>query len=229
VAENDVPDGVPIGRALLIASGYVYEELRHMVAVVSRIHGDGELPTIPVLLTASLEERGRFVQRSGQASAILINQGIGYRAFAFLHELGHFLDLSGTGTEGVFASATSPMFADWLLGVVATPTFARLDRTIEHALANIPEEEEGRRTRLAVLRDPEELWARSYAQYIAARSGRSELVDAVAALRNVSIGGFSVPLQWEDQEFLGLAGEIDRLMRRLGWRSERRILTPGWP
>jgi hypothetical protein len=43
------PDGVPLGRAFLIVPGIANQPLREAVSVVERIHGDGELPTIPMV------------------------------------------------------------------------------------------------------------------------------------------------------------------------------------
>ena len=221
MAEADGPDGLPVGRALLIPPGVVNDEFREAVATVAAVHGDGALPTVPVLLTTGLEGRGRLVHRAGVPNAILIEHGVSYRAVALVHEVGHLLDLVGIGDGASFASASSPMFADWLLSVVDTPAYARLDEIIRRALAEIPEHHLRQRTRLSILRDPEELWARSYAQYIAVRSGNLDLNRGIAALTEVSIAGLTVPLQWERDEFASIAREIDLLMRRLQWRSRR--------
>ena len=67
---------------------------------------------------------------------------------------------------------------------------------------------------------PDELWARSYAQYVVSRSGRSDLAAGIADLRMATHDEYALPLQWGDEEFDAIAAEIELLFRRLGWRSK---------
>jgi hypothetical protein len=78
-----------------------------------------------------------------------------------------------------------------------------------------------------VLRRPEELWARSYAQFIVRQSGRVDVARSIAALRLGEIAGITVPLQWKEDEFDAIEREIELLMRSLGWRSTKPRSVPG--
>jgi hypothetical protein len=62
----------------------------------------------------------------------------------------------------------------------------------------------------------DELWERSYAQYIVVRSGDAGLRAELDERRQLH-GSPAVPYLWEDDDFGPVAAEIDRLFRRLGW------------
>ncbi|MEM6328359.1 MAG: hypothetical protein AAF791_14695, partial [Bacteroidota bacterium] len=62
------------------------------------------------------------------------------------------------------------------------------------------------------LLEPWELWARSYAQYIAQRSGDPTMRSQIAGLRS------DHPLkQWSDDDFEPIADVIDSIFRDLQW------------
>ncbi len=62
-----------------------------------------------------------------------------------------------------------------------------------------------------------ELWARSYAQYIATRANDSAVLANFAQLE-VDIGlTLTLNYQWDIADFVQIANEIDVLFRYLGW------------
>src|SRR5215510_13225955 len=83
------PDGVPLGRAFLIGPGLANEPLREAVDIVGRVHGDGDLPTIPIVWDSTLDVRGRFVMRDGAPSAIAVKPTIPGVELTVIHEIGH--------------------------------------------------------------------------------------------------------------------------------------------
>jgi hypothetical protein len=64
---------------------------------------------------------------------------------------------------------------------------------------------------------PEELWARSYAQYIAERSADSDMLAALDLLRPPALTGQLYSSQWETTDFAPVAAAIDTLFKGLGW------------
>lgn len=78
-----------------------------------------------------------------------------------------------------------------------------------------------RRARLRALLGLEEVWARSYAQYIVSQSGAPELQLELDAARAPVPGRVYYPLQWADDDFQPIGQAIDTLFRRLGWRDAR--------
>ncbi|MCV5648931.1 hypothetical protein OFN55_40020, partial [Escherichia coli] len=67
------------------------------------------------------------------------------------------------------------------------------------------------------LLDPSELWARSYAQYIARKSGDPAMREELAEMLRAR-AGLNLYALWEDEEFAPIMKEMDDLFRSLGWR-----------
>jgi hypothetical protein len=129
------PDGVPLGRAFLVGPGIANDPLREAIAVVERVHGDGDLPQIPVVWDAFLDVAARFVIRDGLPSAIAVSPAATEIAVAIIHEIGHVLDFCGIGRFGTFASVFSPQMNDWAAAVAATSTYRFLVSGIGDVLA----------------------------------------------------------------------------------------------
>jgi hypothetical protein len=62
-----------------------------------------------------------------------------------------------------------------------------------------------------------ELWARSYTQWIAERSGDSILTAQLIAARWQQIGPIHLPRHWEDDDCGPVANAIDDVFWRLKW------------
>jgi len=67
------------------------------------------------------------------------------------------------------------------------------------------------------LREPEELFARAYAQYIATRSGNELMLRAVDDLRAGAKDGHP-PMAWEDKDYQAIAAAFDTMFDQRGWR-----------
>lgn len=61
---------------------------------------------------------------------------------------------------------------------------------------------------------PEELWARSYAQWLAVRSGRREILDELNAMRKSGIEDYLYA--WDDDDFGDVLTAIDELVKEIG-------------
>jgi hypothetical protein len=71
--------------------------------------------------------------------------------------------------------------------------------------------------RLLELTSADEIWARSFAQFVAMRSGDLTLMAELAELRTGSLRGMYYLLQWTDEDFRPIADEIEALFEELGW------------
>lgn len=63
----------------------------------------------------------------------------------------------------------------------------------------------------------EELWARSYAQFITAKSAHPELQEQLSRLRDRPPHSLYYWEQWDDEDFLPISAEIEAVFRQLGW------------
>jgi hypothetical protein len=216
------PSGTPIGRALQIRQTPLAEDLYRAVRTVSVVHGDGPLPAIPLSLAALGEGiRGRFRFDADGPISIAVNRAYPHRGFSAVHEIGHFLDFSGIGEPNTFASESSAELGAWLSAVRASRGYRELDGAVESILAYSAQEIAWFYVRLL---SPSELWARSYAQYIAVRSADPELLVGLAehqAAYPDHLKGIARLLHWTDDDFAPIAAEVEALAWRLGWRSGR--------
>jgi hypothetical protein len=212
------PAGVPVSRALDLAEGIANDDFRHALRAINSVHGDGQLPPIPVILTGRIDDPRAansdaiFSYDDGGGGtivpfAIMVKATAPNRQFVLLHEIGHFLDLSGFPGEG-FSSTHAPELREWR-------------RAARRSLAYriLSEQRDLDDDHRAVLRTFEELWARSCAQFIAVRSQSTTLRASLDALRRRQPGTVYHPTQWDDDDFLAIDAAIADLFWSLGWRS----------
>ncbi|RDI73300.1 Phage Mu/F-like protein [Gaiella occulta] len=138
-------------------------------------------------------------------------------AMTFLHEAGHYISHQALGQPGELSALTEEL-EPWRQAVGETESIRLLLALLD--LDEIPAVTgSGERVRVPVDHDfllyllhPEEVWARSYAQWVATRSGNQTL------LRQLHLDRRGLyPMQWEDDDFEPVARAIDRIMEQLGW------------
>ncbi len=219
---EDRPAGVSLGRALTIPSGIVNDELRDVVRLIDRVHGDGELPTIEMsmvpglVLSSDQPTDGLFLYRLDERSvvrprSIRLRFEAPHRAFVALHEIGHFLD--GCGLPGIgFSSVRHPSLSEWRQAVRRSRAWLELNRLAMWTQRDVS-------VRATALLQPSETWARSYAQFVAIRSSSERMRESLVALRGQPLGDVYLPRHWEDDDFEEIETAIDATFRRLRWMT----------
>lgn len=102
----------------------------------------------------------------------------------FLHETGHLLDIAAIGNPGLFASLEGDGLLDgWRAAVEATNAVQTLRQmkgagTVVIETPDGPVEETVHDRHIGYLLGYDEIWARSYAQYVAERSMDARLMEA---------------------------------------------------
>jgi hypothetical protein len=155
------------------------------------------------------------------------------------HEIGHFLDWQGipggaTDLGGPYRDyVNDPLFREWVDAIHQSPNYqqllnqlSRYNRLTGHPDPAMRQWGRDMRSHAQYLLTYREFWARSYAQYIAHKSGdvtmRAELVD----LRTLNPAYEFFPRQWEDADFLPIAAAIDRMFAQLGWTKPSASTNP---
>lgn len=219
------PAGKPIAPALkLPVRGNLARLSRNVLGIIDRVHGDGDLPVIPVKQNASRYRHGAYsFWRSGGAREITISKLGDHPELTLAHEIGHFLDHQGV-RKGEHVSVAGNEFAEFRQLAEASRAIQEIRRlrsagqvsiklpggeTIDYPID---------RKYLSYLTKPEEIWARAYAQYITLRSSDPALRDQLNVLRQ-RLGQVYYPSQWDDDDFEPIAEVMDRLMLKLGWRK----------
>jgi Phage minor capsid protein 2 len=141
---------------------------------------------------------------------------------AFVHEYGHMIDYRGLAqspdlpASKLAATGEGPL-AKWYSAVQKTPEYRRMQDVLANpdAFSRI-EIENGERFKVSpnvkvgqYLSDPEELWARSYAQYIGNKTGH-----------DYNPGGSAdsfFPSAWSGENFGPVSDAIESVLRRKGW------------
>jgi hypothetical protein len=183
------------------------------VSAVDAVHWDGPLPATPVVLRPLRTVYGRL--RIDPSTHSPIDIRISTLApepeLTLLHELGHLLDWSGIGTPGSFASDADPLLAGWRSQVVTSQAVKWIrSLSLIVTAAGVVQYLEG-------LLDTSELWARSYAQFVAIRSGDPTLLGYLDQIRMRRSDEVYISHQWDDPDFVAVGEAMDAVFRRLGW------------
>lgn len=222
LARDIRPQGTPVANGLdMQLKGDAAARAQRVLDAVAKIHGDGNLPQIPLAEAppGSRAEASFGWHDNGAAGEIIMRTPIGAEPeLSLAHEIGHFLDHSGlpsggsaTGPRRYFAS-TKPAWRRMQLlmrTIRRTPTY----QTIA-AVARVPGVPGV--TRWKYLRHRNEIFARAYAQYVAWRSGDPVMREQLDAILSHPKRRFE---HWPYEEFLPIVEAFDRLFegKELGW------------
>lgn len=236
-AAGSQPAGTPLSKALS-----PYPDIKKLVdtvaAAIDKVHGDGVLPSLPIRYAINwLDRLGEGVYGAYRRTAfdvphdILMNKRYAGKRMTLAHELGHFIDHAGLGQVGVqrFGSETEMMTA-WRAAVFSTPTVQTLeqhrDNMLRQGYTTIQTPAGPRKVHIAprflnYLISDKELFARSYAQYIAVRSGDKALLRELKnEQKRIDIDrGLYFSHQWSDDEFEVIAKAFDEAFKQLGWMN----------
>lgn len=223
------PAGIPISRAIMIPQGALAMDADAVLAAIDAVHGDGALPAIPLNYTTSGSRRGAYKDRSGSGVPveIVVSTSGNTPRLTLAHEVGHFLDHQGLGRPGIFMTGDrtpgGDLTARWRAAIVQSQAFHDLialsvqttvevtmpDGTTHPAPVNW--------SFIQYLMGYDELWARSYGQYVATRGGDPQVRRELDAERRRDPAEVYYPRQWDDVDFAPVAAAIDGLFASLGW------------
>lgn len=219
------PAGIPVRDALADRTkGKTSKAVQDSLAAIAKIHGDGNLPKIPIEQSAGTRVMGQFRRyaMTNQPINILISGRAEQPRITTLHEIGHFIEWSGIpkmqGGSRIFS--LTPGLKEWLeatknsqavkdlrqlRAVVVTPML-KPDGTMGSYKVD--------RRYIGYLLQDDELWARAYAQYIATKSGDPTMMKELDESRGP---GKLYPSQWSDADFAPIMKLMDDLFIKLGW------------
>jgi hypothetical protein len=191
---------------------------------IDDVHGDGELPRIPVRRSSSTRSHGvyKHIPQNGRPVEIRVSSKSEHQRLTLAHEIGHFLDNQAFGTAGRgYASESDDLFAAWREAVENSRGIRQLQGLLRNEPPTLPNGRQARIPRQYVhyLLRTREKWARSYAQYIAIRSGDRKMLDELDADRTRDAEApIEMPRQWDDEDFEPIARAMDDIMRAKGWK-----------
>jgi hypothetical protein len=228
----------------LADGGRISREVNEALDRINTVHlmPDG-IPGVTVhQMTESADNLGQFTSLLTDPEGpryIAIRPGgpAGQIRATVVHEVGHYFDwgdfdtpvgVFGTGvgryvpTRGWVLSEVSEGFAPVMQAIQATPEYNTLRAVLDGLVAGDTPLVAGMNTvqrarmieSLEYLLDPAELWARSYAQFVALESGDAAMLAAVRT--STMSGGAALPSQWEAATFGPVQDAIAAMFRAQG-------------
>lgn len=187
-------------------------QFRPLVAAFAGVHRVAPHDPVPIHVVKDRVYSGRlFIHGgTGEAESIAISR---YRndqmEVSFAHELGHLVEkvLMPGANRGQRTWAFDSLMAPWLDRVRDSPTYGDLVRRRDGGTV-------GERAVAQKLLPEAELWARSYAQYMALRCGNEVLAGQIPLFCGPP---YPYPLQWRREEFEPIGLEIDLIFSKIGW------------
>lgn len=161
----------------------------------------------------------------GRAVEIVVSLLNPHVELTTVHEVGHFLDFKGLDRSNLWASVSSPTLAPWreaakrsqavqTLGYFLNPATRTMTVTLwDGSVVKYPVD----KSYVGYLLKAEELWARSYSQFIATKSRDSVLLRQLEQERERPASGVYYPKHWEDADFQPILAEMEAIFRGLRW------------
>lgn len=216
-----VPEPVPVAAVVPVSRAILDKTAEPGVAraleIIDRVHGDGRLPRIPIEAWQTMPRGVLGAYHTVEPFWIKIRSYGNDFVNTTIHEIGHFLDQHGLGDGAIEASEMASRhgigpLAKWWEAASRSEAIVEkrdiLDRVRELRITDVVKV-------LEYQLDPAEIWARSYNQYVARRSGET---DVIANLKQGKRDILGVE-QWTSEDFQEIETAIDEVMRSLGWRT----------
>lgn len=221
-APVQVPGGEKISSQFTKISPSLKSQVNHTLHSIDAVHGDGKLDDIPFLTSRSEKHNAQFwFTGRGKADKITVSGIAKAPELSLAHELGHYLDLHSIGSAGNFASEFNGSATNAVVKIAEkSEAIKHIKESLAKGYMTIGENkyfiDARQRKHLRYLLDPKEIWARSYAQFIAKKSGSEKMIAGVAMrVERKKLLGYSD--HWTDDDFKQISDAIEKMMMNLGW------------
>lgn len=216
-----VPEPVPVAAVVPVSRAILDKTAEPGVAraieIIDRVHGAGRLPRIPIESWQVMPPGVLGAYHTVEPFWIKVRSYGNDFVNTTIHEIGHFLDQHGLGDGAIEASEMASRrgigpLAKWWEAASRSEAIVEkmeiLDRVRELRITDVVKV-------LEYQLDPAEIWARSYNQYVARRSGETDVLANVKQGKRDILG----VEQWTSEDFQEIETAIDEVMRSLGWRT----------
>lgn len=192
--------------------------MRWAAKAIDRVHGVKGLPAITVDDATQGRNFGEFrIDRNGAPRSIGVRQDGPSPEFTFIHEAGHWLYSGVLGRtkdrRDVVPIEANNGFTKWKAAVEASQSYRGLQDLLapqRRAGLRLPVSED----RLNYLLSWNEVWARSYVQFITARTGDVVLLRRLARNLEDQVTGQG---HWQEEDFRRIEYEIAVVLGKKGW------------
>lgn len=163
------------------------------------------LPKCYVGRTSQIGLAGEYVPSETGSVDIRISRLGSNKELTALHEMGHFIDHVGIGTPRQFSSEWNEPVVNGVMGAIRNSrAYLILEDMSLKSDNSLRMQEE-----LDYLLEPQECFARAYAQWIAYKTNHPRVIGPLDAIR--SRLDYIKHRQWDDDDFLDIARAFDKL------------------
>jgi hypothetical protein len=160
---------------------------------------------------------GAEFRASVRETSMAVSRNAKWPNMTIAHEFGHKLDYAGSpgwfSMRKAAVMTTKNAAGEWVpIGPELSEAFGGWLRAVRRSAGYKTIETE----RAGYFKDVKELWARSYSQWLAERSGDPKLLAELADMRAQAPGSTFYFPQWSDADFAEISAAIDRIMRTRG-------------
>ncbi len=180
---------------------------------IASVHAVSNMPVTPLVITEGPRFGGYAPEREDEPRHFELSRFSPYFELTVTHEIGHYLDHLLGNFEDYSSSLTYSPLAEVMEAVNNTQAVTDLRAAI-HSSSNLLITH---RYQILYWLEPQEQWARSYAQFIAIRAGDALLLEEIEAARNLDGPAVFRNVQWEHNDFGNVASAIEIAFRNLGW------------
>lgn len=194
-------------------------KISEALSAIDEVHDGGNLPVIPIEEVTNLGAgvEGAFQRTvNGKPVKIQVLKTAQNKLMTVTHEIGHYIDLTAINPAGHMAeSKINGALSEWWKAVENSDAFKKWKEIKQNgglvdANGNIIEKVGDNYIEYSMRQ--RELWARSYAQFIATESSngamKAELADELT---------YRFPNQWDDVDFAPIGKAIYNLFKVMGW------------
>lgn len=219
--------GDPIGPGTKVQKGVTAARKR-----IDEVHASPDgMPAIPIQQTSGEKTLGayRYTTRAGDAMDLNVSSAKSTQSSVFTHEFGHYFDHQDFGKARSFSSVEAAngvpdaALKEWWDAVSESEAVKTLQglrpRKDNPVLKLTHVMDDGRVIDLRVdhdyvryLLDPREVFARSYAQWIATETGDASMLKEI--LEDGTFGPY--PGQWSEEDFAPIAKAFRKVFKAAG-------------
>ncbi len=177
-----------------------------------------KLPGIPIEETSDRVRLGGTVinTNTNQVVRFSISKKGDHPELTMAHEFGHYIDREGIGTPGGWSSKLDEI-PGWREAITNSQAYKDLQKLkqignvdVNGNIVKIDKEH------VNYLLSDHELFARSFSQYIATKSGDTMMLKQVVVIRSRSAENYSAR-QWNDADFAPISKMYDDYFKSIGW------------
>lgn len=223
---------VEVGGEEIGTGTKVHKGVKAAQARIDEVHSAPEgMKSIPIQQTSGEKTLGsyRYGTRTGEAMDLNVSSAKSTQASVFTHEFGHYFDHQDFGKAGAFSSVEAAnglpdaVLAEWWDAIQETEAIKTLrdylprkDNPVLRITHVMPDgrviEVRPNYDYIRYLLDPREMFARSYAQWIATETGDAGLLKEI--LEDETFGPY--PGQWSPEDFAPLAKAFRKVFKAAG-------------